>query len=116
MPMRSVPPFFGSAACALEKRLDAAGIRVWSLGSPTGKVRLQDPFDPHFDAFRRQVELARILGADHYRLFSFYGSDGSDAAFDRLMDEFSCREIYIERNFDLFLTYYSLNRIFKKKV
>ena len=42
--------------------------------------------------------------------------DGSDAAFDRLMDEFSRREIYIERNFDLFLTYYSLNRIFKKKV
>ncbi len=42
--------------------------------------------------------------------------DGSDAAFDRLVDEFSRREIYIERSFDLYLTVYSLNRIFKKKV
>ena len=41
--------------------------------------------------------------------------EGADAAFKCLVDEFSKREIYIERNFDLFLMTYSLRHIFEIK-
>lgn len=66
--------------------LDGAGLGVWSIGSPTGKISLKDPFEPHFDSFRRQLDLAHILGADHYRLFSFYDADDTalDAVCERL--------------------------------
>ena len=34
-------------------RLDDAGIRVWSMGSPIGKQSLSEDFGPHLDDFRR---------------------------------------------------------------
>ena len=67
------------------KQLDDGGIKVWSIGSPTGKIKITDPFEPHLDAFRHQLELADILGATRYRLFSFYEAyDSFDAVVDRL--------------------------------
>ncbi|MBQ7566336.1 MAG: sugar phosphate isomerase/epimerase [Oscillospiraceae bacterium] len=56
----------------IRKKLDDGGIKTWSIGSPTGKIALGDPFAPHLDAFKRQLEIADILGATRYRLFSFY--------------------------------------------
>lgn len=61
----------------IRRRLDAAGLTVWSIGSPTGKIRIDAPFMPHLESFKHMLELAGILGASHYRLFSFYGTDGS---------------------------------------
>jgi len=63
----------------IRRRLADDGIAVWSIGSPTGKISVNDPFPPHLDAFKRQLELAEILGATRYRLFSFYDA-GDDLA------------------------------------
>ena len=63
----------------IRKKLDTAGIQVWSIGSPSGKIGIKDDFGPHLDQFRHMVELAEILGAFHYRLFSFYGCEGASA-------------------------------------
>lgn len=48
------------------------GLGVWSIGSPTGKIRLADDFDAHVDSFKRMLEHAQVLGAKAFRLFSFY--------------------------------------------
>lgn len=56
----------------VRRQLDGAGIAVWSLGSPYGKIGIYDDFAPHLDKFKRGLELADILGAGHIRLFSFY--------------------------------------------
>ncbi len=53
-------------------QLDAAGISVWSLGSPYGKISINDEFAPHLDKFKYGLELASILGAKNIRMFSFY--------------------------------------------
>lgn len=66
----------------MRSKLDDNGMGVWSIGSPTGKISLKDEFGPHLDQFRHQLELANILGAQHYRLFSFYDYDDSQACFD----------------------------------
>ena len=50
------------------------GIRVWSLGSPMGKVSLNEGFD--FNEYLVKVEhmckLTNIFGADKIRMFSFF--------------------------------------------
>ena len=57
-------------------KLEDAGLSVWSLGSPFGKISLEDDFEKHLDSFKHGIELCNELGADHIRLFSFYGAEG----------------------------------------
>ena len=63
------------------------GIRVWSLGSPMGKVSLDEDFD--FEAYLPKVEhmcrLTNIFGADKIRMFSFFDAyDKKEQVFDYL--------------------------------
>ena len=41
----------------IKKAMDDNGLRVWSIGSPTGKIKITDPFEPHFDEFKHIVLL-----------------------------------------------------------
>lgn len=63
---------------------DDAGLAVWSLGSPYGKIGINDNFTSHLDKFKYGLELAEILGARHIRLFSFYVPSGDE---ERYRDE-----------------------------
>lgn len=59
-------------AAEIEQGLDDNGLAVWSIGSPIGKISIEDPFEPHLDLFRHTLELAEVLHAGHFRLFSFF--------------------------------------------
>ena len=67
----------------VKKRLDDAGLAVWSLGSPYGKVGIEEDFGPHLDRFCRGLELAEILQTKHIRLFSFFIPKEKDPAIFR---------------------------------
>lgn len=54
------------------RRLDAAGIRVSSMGSPFGKISVTDDFEEHLKQFAHALELCKVLGCDRMRMFSFY--------------------------------------------
>lgn len=70
----------------VRKQLDDAGLAVWSLGSPYGKIGICDDFGAHLDKFRYGLELAEILGAKHIRMFSFYvPSDDAEHYKDEVM-------------------------------
>ncbi|MDE6596588.1 MAG: sugar phosphate isomerase/epimerase, partial [Oscillospiraceae bacterium] len=56
----------------IRKKLEASGLAVWSVGSPFGKIGIGDDFAPHIEKFKRNLEIAEILGAEHMRIFSFY--------------------------------------------
>lgn len=56
----------------IRKQLDDAGIKVWSLGSPYGKIGIEEAFFSHLEQFKKSLEIADILGTNHIRLFSFY--------------------------------------------
>ena len=56
--------------------LDAHGIRVSAIGSPLGKIRLDDDFAEHLDAAKRVFETACALNTAHIRIFSFYLPEG----------------------------------------
>ncbi len=56
----------------LRNRLDGEGIKVWSIGSPIGKIDINGDFDAHVELFRHTLELANIAGAGKLRMFSFF--------------------------------------------
>ena len=60
-----------------KKQLDEAGIRVWSIGSPIGKMKLSDDFDAHLEKLRATLEIAKIFDTHRIRMFSFYETEGS---------------------------------------
>lgn len=56
----------------LRKIFDDNGIGVSALGSPFGKIGIKDDFAPHFELFKKGVEIANILGTKNIRMFSFF--------------------------------------------
>ena len=75
------------AAISLDKarevraKMDAAGLTVWSVGSPIGKIDIEkDDFDAHMETLRHVIEVAKILGAENIRMFSFYIPAGKNPA------------------------------------
>ena len=57
---------------ALRTRLDGEGIKVWSIGSPIGKVEIDCDFEKYLDLYRHTLELANLAGAEKMRIFSFF--------------------------------------------
>lgn len=62
----------------LKGKMKASGIRISSIGSPIGKVKLEEGFEEHFRQFQRVVEIAGQLDARYIRMFSFYHEGGAD--------------------------------------
>ncbi len=54
------------------------GLKVSAIGSPIGKVKLDQPFKPHLDKFKHAVELAQYLGTPFIRMFSYYAPEGKN--------------------------------------
>ena len=56
----------------IKKTIDEEGMRVSSIGSAYGKINIKDDFEPHFEAFKNTIEVAKILEAKYIRIFSFF--------------------------------------------
>ena len=54
------------------------GLQVSSIGSPIGKISIDDDFPPHLDRMRHAVEVAQLLEAPYIRIFSFFIPAGTD--------------------------------------
>lgn len=59
----------------IKARLDDAGISLSALGSPLGKIGIDEPFEKHFEEFKRATEIAHMMETKNIRMFSFYVSD-----------------------------------------
>ena len=68
-----------SELSVIHRKLDAAGVRLSSVGSPIGKIGIEDDFAPHWELFQRTVEIAQKLDAPFIRMFSFYPPEGHEA-------------------------------------
>ena len=79
-----------AAAQKFARDLKAHGLSVWSIGSPAGKSHISEDFSKEREQFERLLEMAEIFEAPCIRLFSFYGTEGSDVYFDEV-----CRRLDI---------------------
>ncbi len=67
----------------IKNQLDANGLRIWSVGSPLGKINIKDDIKPHLERVKHTVELAHIVGAENIRMFSFFMPADEDPAIYR---------------------------------
>ena len=56
----------------VRKTLEQHDLRVSSIGSPLGKINIEDDFDEHLARTEHAVNLAQQLGAPFIRMFSFF--------------------------------------------
>ena len=73
-----VADFTDEQAKEAKKRLDAAGIRVSAVGSPIGKIGIEDDFEAHMKKLQRIERIADIFETPYIRMFSFYLPENAD--------------------------------------
>ena len=76
---KNVSDYTAEEMKTVKKRLDKGGIRVSSIGSPIGKIEIDDDFDAHMKKLENTIELAKILETENIRVFSFYIPNGETA-------------------------------------
>ncbi|MBM3189795.1 MAG: sugar phosphate isomerase/epimerase [Chloroflexi bacterium] len=65
----------------VREALRRRGVGVSAIGSPIGKIKIDDPFEPHLEAFRRALRLAKYFDSPYIRLFSFFVPEGQADAY-----------------------------------
>lgn len=77
---KNISEYTPAEAKTIHARLADRGFAVSALGSPIGKIGVNDPFAPHLDNFRRLIDVAHELDTRYIRMFSFYTPQGEDPA------------------------------------
>ena len=54
------------------------GLSVSSIGSPIGKIFIDEDFEPHLARMEHAADVARFFGAPYIRIFSFFIRSGAD--------------------------------------
>ncbi len=72
---KNVSEFTLEEAQAYQKQLAQAGIKVSSIGSPLGKIKITDEFAPQLDLFKHVLAIAEVFQAPYVRCFSFFMAD-----------------------------------------
>lgn len=82
--------------------LDRSGFRLSAIGSPIGKVRIDEPLEPHLKRFERAIALCKVFDTPNIRIFSYYPPEGGDwdhiegaqrqEVFNRLGTQVRCAE------------------------
>ena len=67
----------------MKKTLDEHDLEVSSIGSPIGKIFIDEDFAPHLQRMRHAAEVAQFFQAPYVRIFSFFLRPGSDPAAHR---------------------------------
>ena len=79
---QSIADISEEKAREVRSKMEDAGLKVWSMGSPIGKISIEtDNFQPHLDKLCHVLDLADILEAPNVRMFSFYVPEGRKAEF-----------------------------------
>jgi sugar phosphate isomerase/epimerase len=62
----------------LKALLTRHGFRLSAIGSPIGKIKIDEPFAPHLERFKRAIHLCKVFDTPNLRVFSYYLTDDGD--------------------------------------
>lgn len=65
----------------LKEKMTKYGIKVSSIGSPIGKIKITEDFEEHLQKLDRVITIAKELGTKYIRIFSFYVEDGEQETY-----------------------------------
>ncbi len=71
--------------------LDTNGFKLSAIGSPIGKIKIDDPFEPHLEKFKRAIHLCSVFGTKNIRVFSYYPPDTFDGDWSKWRGEVMSR-------------------------
>src|SRR6516165_8833153 len=78
--------------------LQKHGFRLSAIGSPIGKVKIDEPFEPHLKRFQRAIDLCKVFDTPNIRIFSYYLPEGGEwdnwrrDVLDRMWDKLKLAE------------------------
>jgi 3-dehydroshikimate dehydratase len=75
---KNVLDFDKSVRIEIKSKLKSNGLAVVSIGSPIGKVKIDEPWEKHFERFKIAVESAEFFEAPLIRIFSYYPANEGD--------------------------------------
>ena len=77
----------------VKRMIQDHGLKVSAIGSPIGKVKLNEPFEPHLEKFKHAVELAQFFETPYIRMFSYYAPKGKniDDYRDQVMERMAAK-------------------------
>jgi sugar phosphate isomerase/epimerase len=64
----------------VKQTLAGHDLEVSSIGSPIGKIFIDEDFPPHLERMRHAAEVAHFFGAPYIRIFSFFLRPGAEPA------------------------------------
>lgn len=75
---KNVAEYTLEEAKEIKKYLKENDIRISAIGSPIGKIGITEDFAPHFENFKKVVELAKLFETPYIRMFSFFIPKGEN--------------------------------------
>ncbi len=69
---KNIMDLTGNELNEAKKMVRDYGLKVSAIGSPIGKVRIDEPFGPHLEKFKRAVKIALFFETPYIRMFSYY--------------------------------------------
>lgn len=61
-----------------KKQMDDRGFAVACVGSPLGKISMDDDFGQHLEVLKHCAQIAHVFATPFIRIFSFYASKGKN--------------------------------------
>jgi 3-dehydroshikimate dehydratase len=77
---KNVSTFTDAEVGQIHDALQARKMGVSCIGSPIGKININDPFAPHMEQLSRVLDIAATLDTKYVRVFSFFIPKGEDPA------------------------------------
>jgi len=71
--------------------LDKNGFKLSAIGSPIGKIKIDDPLEPHLEKLKRAIHLCGVFGTKNIRIFSYYPPDNFDGDWSKWRGEIMSR-------------------------
>ena len=68
---------------AFRSMLQERGMGLSAIGSPIGKIKANEPFEPHLERFNTALDLCDFYECPRIRIFSYYIPEGDDPATHR---------------------------------
>ena len=66
-----------------KRELDSRGMHVSAIGSPIGKIGINDDFEAHLARFQGALRAADFFETSYIRMFSFFMPEGEDPSLHR---------------------------------
>src|SRR6059036_1843292 len=75
----------------LKSLLDKHGFKLSAIGSPIGKIKIDEPFEPHLEKLKRAIHLCGVFSTKNIRIFSYYPPDNFDGDWSKWRGEVMSR-------------------------